>query len=66
MTDWTTIRVRKDARDAAAEQKPEHMTWSEFITDTDRPSELDEAAVAERIADDLLAELPPALADELR
>jgi len=31
MTEWTTIRVKQDAKDAAEERKPEGMTWSEFI-----------------------------------
>jgi len=41
MTEWTTIRVRQDAKDDADDRKPDDMTWSEWITDDERGVDLD-------------------------
>ncbi|SEO70275.1 hypothetical protein SAMN05216388_101747 [Halorientalis persicus] len=69
MTEWTTIRVRKAARDEADERKPDDVTWSEWITgerEADLDPDIDEDAIADAVTEDLLAQLPPAIADELR
>lgn len=71
MTEWTTIRVKQDAKDRAEEQKPDHVTWSEWVADEARApdidfGEIDEDAIADAVTEDLLAQLPPAIADELR
>jgi len=31
MTDWTTLRVRQDAKEAAEQSKQPDETWSEYI-----------------------------------
>jgi len=54
MTEWTTIRVRQDAKDRAQSKKPDGVTWSEWIADDARMGPIaDEVAerVAERIED---------------
>jgi beta-lactamase class A len=61
MTEWTTIRVRQDAKDAAAERKPDGITWSEFVGSEEYDPEVDTAALVA----DLKAELPGAVAEEL-
>jgi len=66
MGDWTTIRVRTDARNQAKEMKPDDLTWSEWITDESRGPEVDSDELAAAITDDLLSQLPPKIADELR
>jgi len=43
MTDWTTIRVRQDAKDEAAERKPDDMDWSEWFRRDDYDPSLDVA-----------------------
>jgi hypothetical protein len=30
-TEWTNIRVRKDAKEQAKERKPDGMSWSAFV-----------------------------------
>jgi len=63
MTDWTTIRVRQDAKDEAAERKPDSMTWSEWLVDAERDVDIDVSAVSLdateyiKIADELEARL---------
>jgi hypothetical protein len=68
MTDWTTIRVKQAAKDRAEEQKPDHVTWSEWVADEARAPDMavDENAIADAVTDDLLSQLPPRIADELR
>jgi len=56
MTDWTTIRVRTDARDRAKEMKPDDMSWSEWIADEGRIVVTDADELADEIADRLDAE----------
>jgi len=64
MTDWTTIRVRQDAKDDADDRKPDDMTWSEWITDDERGVDLDigrvqlDAQEYRKIANELVERLP--------
>jgi rubrerythrin len=51
-TEHTTIRVTKAAHQQASERKPDHMTWSEWITDERRgypDADAVAAALAERV-----------------
>lgn len=67
MTEWTTIRIKQAAKDRAEEQKPDHVTWSEWVGDEARAPETPDANdIAARVTDDLLSQLPPKLAAELR
>jgi len=62
MTEWTTIRVRQSAKDAAAERKPDGMTWSEYVAaEQYDPDGIDTDALVA----DLKADLAPAVADEV-
>jgi len=65
MTEWTTIRVRQDAKDDAQERKPKDMTWSEWLRREGYEPKVDIDRVLGRI-DDLEAELPRKVAEELR
>ena len=57
MTKWTTIRVRQTAKDAAAERKPDDMTWSEYIAaeryDPEIADAVDYAEIAKQTADEV-------------
>jgi len=64
MTEWTTIRVRQDAKDKAEERKPEGMTWSEFIASKEHDPEIntpivdvDIAAIANATANEVESRL---------
>jgi len=61
MTEWTTIRVRQDAKDAAAERKPDGMTWSEFVA----AEEYDPDVAAGLTYDDVKAACAAAVRGEL-
>jgi len=63
MTEWTTLRVRQDAKDRAAEQKPEHVTWSEWVADEARAPEVPTDDIADAVVADLRAELPDEVAE---
>lgn len=58
MTEWTTIRIRQDAKDRAEEQKPDHVTWSEWVADDARAPEFPTDDLAAAVAADLRATLP--------
>lgn len=50
-TEYTSIRVSKEAFEKAQEMKAEHQTWNEYVTDENRGGvDLDE--LAERLAED--------------
>jgi hypothetical protein len=66
MTEWTTIRVRQDAKDDAQERKPDDMTWSEWVRRDDYDPDVSVTVDTDAVVNDLLAELPPRIADELR
>lgn len=51
MTEWTTIRVRQDAKDAADEKKPDDMTWSEWVAAEGRVVVTDADELADEIVD---------------
>jgi len=51
MAEWTTIRVRKDAKATADEKKPDDMTWSEWIADEGRVVVADADELADEIVD---------------
>ena len=57
MTEYTSIRVKQDAKDAAEKRKPDSMTWSEYIASETYEPELsvavDYAEVASRTADEV-------------
>jgi len=55
MTEWTSIRVRKDAKAAAESRMPADMTWSQFIADEEYDPEIDYEELAARVADELEA-----------
>jgi hypothetical protein len=61
MTEYTTIRVKRDAKERAEQRKPDGMTWSEFVGSEEYDPEVDTAALVA----DLKAELPDAVADEM-
>lgn len=43
MTDWTTIRIRQDAKDKAQTHKRDSETWSEYLLRcSDNPPEVNE------------------------
>jgi hypothetical protein len=66
MTEWTTIRVEQSAKEAAAERKPDEMTWSEFVAAEEYdPAGIDPKTVADHVAAELREELPGAVVDEL-
>lgn len=51
MTEWTTIRVRKDARDKAKQMKPDDMSWSDWIADEGRVVVADADELADEIVE---------------
>lgn len=57
MTGWTTIRVKRDAKEAAEERKPDGMTWSEFIESEEYDPEVPDAIDCEKIARHVAEEL---------
>jgi hypothetical protein len=75
MTDYTTIRVTKDAKAEAEQSKRDGETWNEYLQRcTENPPEVREfvdadAVAGEDIADavvaDLRASLPADVAEEL-
>lgn len=65
MTDWTTIRVKQDAKDRAEELKPEHVTWSEWLADDARAPEVPADDIADAVLADLRSSLPEDVADEV-
>jgi len=51
MTDWTTIRVHQDAKDAAAKAKRADENWSDYLQRcTDTPPEVQELVPADEVA----------------
>lgn len=50
MTDWTTIRVRTDAKQAAEARKPDCMTWSEFLAAEEYDPDVDVHELVNAIA----------------
>jgi len=50
MTEWTTIRVRQDAKETADQMKPENVTWSEWIKQERDMRPIDEEKLADAVA----------------
>jgi len=50
MTEWTTIRVRQDAKETADQMKPENVTWSEWIKQERDMRPIDEGKLADAVA----------------
>jgi hypothetical protein len=63
MTEWTTIRIKQDAKDRAEQQKPDHVTWSEWVADDARAPDYPTADIADAVVADLRADLPREVAD---
>lgn len=68
--DWHTLRVPPEAYERAKAQKEaDGRTWGDQIVrpdeDTEDSDDLDADELAEQITADLLAQLPPAIAEEL-
>jgi hypothetical protein len=68
MTEWTTIRVRQDAKDDAQARKPDDMSWSEWLRREDYEpcvqAEVDTDAL-EAVIGELETTIPKRTADEL-
>lgn len=65
MTEWTTIRVKQDAKDRAEDLKDDQTTWSEWVADEARAPEVPTDDIADAVVDDLRASLPADVADEV-
>lgn len=66
MTEWTTIRVRKSAKQAAEQRKPDGMTWSEYVASEEYAPVANTEELAREVARQLdYAEISTLVANEV-
>jgi len=58
MTEYTTIRVKRDAKQKAEERKPPEMSWSEYLASEEYEPELSvtadlDATTVGQVADEI-------------
>jgi len=72
MSDRKNIKVGEDLFERMKADKGPHKSWPQYFEDQlsedagGAPAAVDADAIAASVTDDLLAQLPPKIADELR